>query len=105
TGGDQDGSRNVEPAVARPSALSRYRTAAATRTTPIGTLISRIQRHESVWVSTPPSSEPTAPPTAPTALHDATARVRLGPSANVVVRMVSVAGASTAAPIPCSARP
>ncbi|CAM5606390.1 hypothetical protein SALBM135S_07202 [Streptomyces alboniger] len=47
---------------------------------------------------------PAAPPAELTAVQIANALVRAAPSANVVVSMVSVAGASTAAPSPCTAR-
>lgn len=55
-------------------------------------------------MSSPPASEPAAPPTAPTAPQVATALARAGPAGIVVVRIVSVAGATTAAPSPWHAR-
>src|SRR6266545_639224 len=73
-------------------------------TAPIGTLISNIQRHDRYSVSTPPTRLPAAPPAAAVAAHAASARVRCSVSENVVVRIVNVAGARTAAPRPCTPR-
>src|SRR5690606_16505596 len=67
---------------------------------PIGTLISSVARQDRYSVSAPPSRLPTAPPATLTAVHAASARVRRGPSSNVVVRRVSVVGARIAAPNP-----
>ena len=72
---------------------------------PIGRLMKNTQRHESVSVSTPPSTRPTAPPPAAIALQMPSAFVRSAPSANVVVTIESAAGETSAAPRPCSARP
>ena len=55
-------------------------------------------------MSTPPSSTPAAPPAPPIAPQMPTARLRAGPSANVVVRIDSEAGATIAPPRPCAAR-
>ena len=73
-------------------------------TMPIGTLISRIHRQDSASVSSPPMIPPAAPPTAPIAPQVEIALVRYGPSANEVVRIVSVAGETIAAPSPCTTR-
>ncbi len=74
------------------------------RTIPMGTLTKRIQRHERYWVRMPPNSAPAAPPPAATALHTPRALARARCSVKVTVRMVRVAGDSTAAPTPCSDR-
>src|ERR1700736_3660941 len=63
-----------------------------------------VQRHDSDWVSTPPSSRPIAPPPPPIAPHTANALPRSSGSVNVVVRSDSAAGANSAANTPCSAR-
>lgn len=77
---------------------------ATTRTsTPIGSLMNRIHRQDSRSVSTPPATTPVAAPAPATALHTPRARVRALGSVKVVVRIVSVAGDSTAPPNPCSA--
>ena len=52
----------------------------------------------------PPSSTPAAPPLPETAPQIPRARFRSCPSANVVVRIESAAGASRAAPSPCKER-
>ncbi len=78
--------------------------APASTSAPTGTLISSTQRQVRYSVSTPPTRPPTAPPPAPTAVQVAMARVRAGPAGNAVVRMVRVAGESTAAPMPWTAR-
>ena len=72
---------------------------------PIGRLMKKTQRHESVSVSRPPRSRPTAPPPAAIALQIPSACVRSLPSANVVVTIDRAAGETSAAPRPCSARP
>ncbi len=77
--------------------------AATAPTRPIGTLMMRIQRQLSASVRIPPSSAPDAPPIAPIAPHSPSARLRSEPSGNVVVRIESVAGATTAPPSPCAA--
>ena len=63
----------------------------------------KIQRQESS-VSMPPSSTPAAPPAPPIAPQMPTARLRAAPSAKVVVRIDSEAGAITAPPRPWTAR-
>ena len=50
---------------------------------PIGRLMKKTQRHESVSVRTPPSSRPAAPPPAAIALQTPSAFVRSAPSAKV----------------------
>ena len=55
-------------------------------------------------VSTPPTIRPTAAPPMLIAAYTPIARLRGGPSGNVVVIRDSAAGATTAAPTPCSAR-
>ncbi len=52
----------------------------------------------------PPRSAPADAPAEDTALQAPRAQARAGPSANVAVRMVRVAGARMAAPNPCRAR-
>ena len=52
----------------------------------------------------PPRSTPAAPPAPPIAPQMPRARLRAGPSANAVVRIVSDAGAITAPPRPWTAR-
>ncbi|MDQ1071012.1 hypothetical protein QFZ32_006452 [Streptomyces canus] len=71
---------------------------------PTGTLISSTQRQDRVSTRSPPTNPPAAPPPAPTAVQVAMARARAAPSGTADVTMVSVAGASTAAPSPCTAR-
>ncbi len=70
----------------------------------MGTLTNRIQRHDRYWVRKPPNSAPAAPPPAATALHTPKALARARCSGKVTVRMVRVAGESTAAPTPWSDR-
>ncbi len=64
----------------------------------------KIHDQLSALVSAPPSSTPAAPPLPETAPQMPSAMLRSRPSANVVVRIDSAAGASSAAPSPCSAR-
>ncbi len=88
-----------------PARLSRSPRAAPARTTaPTGTLISSTQRQDSASTRTPPTSPPAAPPPAPTAVQVAIARARAAPSGTAAVTRVSVEGARTAAPRPCTAR-
>ena len=67
---------------------------------PIGRLMKKTQRQESVSVRIPPSTNPAAPPPAAIALQTPSAFVRSLPSANVVVMMASAAGETSAAPSP-----
>jgi hypothetical protein len=85
-----------------PSArVSWRRTRAATnRAIPIGTFTKRIHRQDRYWVRIPPNRAPAAPPPAATALHTPKALARDRCSRKVTVRMVRVAGESTAAPTP-----
>src|ERR1700730_4931855 len=63
-----------------------------------------VQRHDSDWVSTPPSNRPSAPAPPPIAPQTANALPRSPGSVNVVVSSDNAAGASSAANTPCSAR-
>ena len=82
----------------------RARRAATSATAPTGTLTNRIQRQLKKSVKMPPKSAPADAPAADTALQTPSALARAGPSVNVAVRMVRVAGARMAAPRPCRAR-
>ncbi len=74
----------------------------------VGTAISRFtyrhQRHEMVWVSTPPSNSPTEAPPAAIALKIPNALGRSGDPWKVTVSSPSAEGASSAPKAPCSAR-
>jgi hypothetical protein len=59
----------------------------------------KTQRHP-ISVSRPPKTSPSEKPVAPVAVKTASALLRAGPSANVVVRIDSPAGAVNAALIP-----
>jgi hypothetical protein len=96
------GRSSRRPSPARLS-VSHHR-APRRRTAPTGTLTSRVQRHDHASTSTPPTNPPAAPPPAPTAVQVAMARARAAPSGTADVTIVSVEGASTAAPSPCTAR-
>ena len=76
------------------------RIAAIAVTIPIGTLISRIQRHEVHCVIMPLSSTPIAPPAPFIELHSAIARWRSGPAAKVEVTIASEQAAIIAPPRP-----
>ena len=67
---------------------------------PIGALTKKTHSQPTYSVSTPPSSTPTAPPAPETAPHTASALLRSLPSAKVVERIESAAGAIIAAPRP-----
>ena len=71
---------------------------------PIGTLRKKIHDQPRPLVSAPPSSTPAAPPLPEAAPQMPSARLRSRPSRNVVVRIDSAAGDSSAAPSPCSER-
>src|SRR5581483_9121832 len=71
---------------------------------PTGTLMKKIQGHESSCVSTPPSTSPTAEPPDAIAAQTPSAFARSLPSANVVEMIESAAGEMNAAPSPCKAR-
>src|SRR3977135_1118120 len=68
------------------------RGASASTTAPMGTLTKNTQRQLSSCTSTPPSSRPTAPPAPAIAPQTDSARLRSGPSANVVRMAPSDAG-------------
>ena len=85
------------------AALAQQRTASSASTsTPTGTLMKKIHDQLNALVSAPPSSTPAAPPLPEAAPQMPSARLRSRPSANVVVRIESAAGESSAAPSPCS---
>ena len=62
----------------------------------------KIHDQPSALVNAPPSRTPAAPPLPEAAPQTPSARLRSRPSRNVVVRIESAAGDSSAAPIPCS---
>ena len=76
----------------------------ATTARPTGTLMKKIQDQSSELVRKPPSSTPAAAPLPETAPQTPSAMLRSRPSANVVVRIESAAGASSAPPSPWVAR-
>ena len=82
----------------------RTRGANAAAMIPIGTLTNSTQRQLSPLVRIPPSSTPAAPPAPATAPQIPSARLRSGPSANVLVTIDSAAGETIAAPMPWTAR-
>src|SRR6059058_5658593 len=71
---------------------------------PAGTLMKKIHDQLKALVRAPPSSTPAAPPLPEAAPQIPSARLRSRPSRNVVVRIESAAGESSAAPRPCSER-
>ncbi len=71
---------------------------------PMGTLTKSTHRQSSHSVSMPPASSPMAPPPAETAAKTPKARLRSGPSGNVVVMSASEVGEAIAPPMPCSTR-
>ena len=75
----------------------------ATASTPIGTLIQKIQCQSSPWVTAPPTSGPpaTASPLIPPKIPTAAPRRSAGKAA---ARMVSASGVTAADPSPCTAR-
>ena len=72
--------------------------------TPIGTLTRKIQPHRKCWLISPPSTGPVARASAPTAAQTPMAMVRSLTSPKVATMMASVAGISSAAPTPWTAR-
>src|ERR1700704_742984 len=76
------------------------RGASARTTKAIGTLTKNTQRQLSSCTSTPPRSSPTAPPAPAIAPQTESARLRSGPSANVVRMIESAAGDTIAPPSP-----
>src|SRR5262249_51863602 len=71
------------PSFLAPSAITAQATPAAA--TPIGGLISKIQRQLNSWVIIPPNSAPAAPPAPFIAPQAAIARYRAGPGENAIV--------------------
>src|SRR5438045_2193027 len=67
-------------------------------------LMKKIHDQLSELVSAPPSRTPAAPPLPDAAPQIPSARFRSRPSRNIVVRIESAAGESSAAPRPCNAR-
>ena len=80
------------------------RSAMAAVITPTGTLMKKIQPQCRCWLMRPPISGPTARARAPVAVQMPTAWVRSRGSVKVAMTMASVAGTSSAAPRPCTAR-
>jgi hypothetical protein len=70
----------------------------------MGTLTKNTQRQDRYVVSTPPAISPTAAPPMLMAAYTPMARLRGGPSGNVVVTRDSAAGATMAPPTPWIAR-
>ena len=95
---------SLRPVVRICSESLTMRIAAIAVTTPIGMLISRIQRHENHCVIIPLSSTPIAPPAPFIELQRAIARWRSGPGANVEVTIASEQAAIIAPPRPWTAR-
>ena len=85
-----------------PAATARQARASAPAA--IGTLTNITHRQPAYSVSRPPIRTPRAPPAAFIALHTPKARTRALPAGNVAVSSASAAGASAAAPMPCTAR-
>src|SRR5689334_2576546 len=77
-----------------PGAPLRANGAARTTATPIGTLTNRTQRHDAYVTSRPATTSPTAPPAALIAAYTPMARLRSGPSGNVVAISASAVGAT-----------
>ena len=88
------------PALAGPSTAGDR--AAAIR--PTGTLTRNTARQLVSCTSTPPRTWPATKPTEETAPYRPMARVRSGPSGKLVVMRDSAAGATIAAPAPCTTR-
>ncbi len=85
--------------------LSRTKRGASTAASrPIGTLTNSTHSQPAHSVSMPPSSTPTAPPAPASAPQMPSALLRSAPSVKVVVTIDSAAGATTAAPRPCTPR-
>lgn len=94
--------RSNPPARRLPSGVSTA--SAATAPTPVsGTFTKKTASQPSAPVRMPPSSAPRLSPAAPHTAHTVIARLRAGPSANMVTTRERVAGISTAPPSPCSA--
>ena len=67
---------------------------------PIGTLTNSTHRHETYVTSKPPATSPAAPPATLIAAYTPIARLRGGPSGNVVAISASAVGATIAPPAP-----
>ncbi|MNT03410.1 hypothetical protein D3C72_1379440 [compost metagenome] len=91
------------PRTRGPSAGS-HAPAATAQAAASGTITASTAGQPKAWVSTPPSSVPSARPAALAMLQIASARLRTGPSAYRVLISARVAGNSSAAPMPCTAR-
>ena len=72
--------------------------------TPSGTLMRKIQPQCRCWLIRPPSTGPSASASALTAAQMPMAVLRSLALVNVAMMMASVAGISSAAPTPCTAR-
>ncbi|GAA5198125.1 hypothetical protein GCM10023346_34560 [Arthrobacter gyeryongensis] len=81
------------------------RGASAIIAAPMGTLTKNPARQEIQWASAPPITSPKLAPIPAVAPYKATARVRSLPSGKLAVSRDREAGATIAAPIPCTARP
>ncbi len=90
------------PSFFAPSAITAQAMPAAA--TPIGGLISKIQRQPNSWVMIPPNSAPDAPPAPFIAPHRAMARCRAGPVGNDIVMAASDEAAMSAPLRPCTDR-
>jgi hypothetical protein len=97
-------SRSARPPRAAGLAAGMYRTIRAIKVTPIGTLTRKIHCHPGPVVSRPPAITPTEAALPPTAPNMPNALVRRGPSAKVLTRIDSAAGAASAPPSPCPER-
>jgi hypothetical protein len=98
------GRSNRRPASRAPSAAisgNASRSAAPAS----GTLTKNTASQPKALVRAPPSRTPMTRPAAPAPPQTARARLRSGPSANVVLISVRVAGKSSAPPTPWMARP
>jgi hypothetical protein len=90
----------------RPMPVSRpmSRTARTAATTPIGTLMKKIQCQLIPCVSTPPASSPTEPPAEATKLYTPIAFACSRGSGNIVTIMPRITAEVIAPPTPCTNR-
>jgi hypothetical protein len=88
----------------RPRTSGSSRPASAAPASPIGTLTAKTHSQPGPLLITPPSTQPDAPPPAAAAVQTASARERAGPSGSVATNRASADGATSAAPVPCTAR-
>ena len=72
--------------------------------TPSGTLMRKIQPQCRCWLTSPPMTGPSARPSAETAPQMPIAVVRSRASVNVAAMIARLAGITSAAPRPCTAR-